>query len=77
MDHLILTTREAAEATGLAVPTLNKLRVYGGGPQFLKLGRSVRYRIEDLHAWLESRLVSNTSEACQRQACRAEELRND
>jgi excisionase family DNA binding protein len=77
MDHLILTTREAAEATGLAVPTLNKLRVYGGGPPFLKLGRSVRYRLDDLQAWLESRLVSNTSESSKREALVTEGQSND
>lgn len=63
MDHAILTTREAAEVTGLAVPTLNKLRVYGGGPLFCKLGRSVRYRRVDLEEWLAARVVSSTSEA--------------
>ena len=63
MDQVILTTRQAAEVTGLAVPTLNKLRVYGGGPRFCKLGRSVRYRRTDLDEWLDARVVSSTSEA--------------
>ena len=66
MDQQILTTRQAADVTGLAVPTLNKLRVYGGGPPYLKLGRSVRYRLDDIHTWLNARVVSSTSEGSNR-----------
>jgi len=36
--------------------------VTGEGPRYSKLGGSVRYRRCDLDAWLESRLVSSTSE---------------
>lgn len=62
MDR-VLTTGEAAVILSLAVPTLEKLRVYGGGPPFLKLGRSVRYRLSDLEQWLSERVVSSTSAA--------------
>lgn len=58
----ILTEREAAPLTGLQVSTLQKLRVTGDGPAFLKLGRSVRYAEEDLTAWLASKRVKSTSE---------------
>ena len=27
------------------------------GPPFIRIGRAVRYRISDLDAWLENRLV--------------------
>lgn len=57
----ILTTVEASLRTGLAVATLEKKRVYGTGPKFLKLGRSVRYRESDLTAWLEMQLRNSTS----------------
>ena len=36
-----LSVREAAQYLGLSASTLNKLRVFGGGPTFLKLGRRV------------------------------------
>ena len=37
----------------LAVSTLNKWRCYRTeGPAFLKFGKSVRYRIEDLDAYM-------------------------
>ena len=57
-----LTTAEAAAYTGIAVSTLEKRRVYGGGPAFLKLGRSVRYRLEDLDAFLGEHGYRSTSE---------------
>lgn len=62
MDHDVFTTKEAAALVGLSVPTLNKLRVYGGGPNFLKLGRAVRYRRSDLNSWLTARVRRSTSE---------------
>ena len=58
----LLTTAEAAEFVRLSKPHLEKCRVYGGGPQFVRLGRSVRYRIEDLQAWVASGLRRSTSE---------------
>ena len=67
MDDHILNTREAATFVGLSVPTLNKLRVYGGGPSFLKLGRAVRYRRSDLDSWLTARVRRSTSERVESQ----------
>ena len=58
----ILDTDQAAHYLGLAKSTVEKMRVYGGGPRFLKLNRSVRYRSEDLDDWLRANIVSNTSE---------------
>ena len=57
-----LDTTAAAARIGLSRSTLEKLRVYGGGPPYLKLGRLVRYRVTDLDAWLAERMVANTSE---------------
>lgn len=57
-----LDTTGAAAYTGVSRSSLEKLRVYGGGPRYLKLGRRVRYRVEDLESWLSERLVSSTSE---------------
>ena len=59
----LLNTQQAAEYLGLAVTTLEKFRVYGNGPAFLRLGkRSVRYRPLDLDAWVESRIRTSTSD---------------
>lgn len=53
-DRKILRTPGAAEYVGLAPATLEKMRVHGGGPRFLRLGgRAVGYAIEDLDTWLD------------------------
>ena len=63
METQRLDVASAAKYVGLSRPTLNKLRVYGGGPRFLKLGkRSVRYNTADLDRWLETKLVTSTSD---------------
>ena len=46
-----LRTPEAAQHLGLSSRTLEKHRVYGTGPCFLKLGGRVVYRVEDLQTW--------------------------
>jgi predicted DNA-binding transcriptional regulator AlpA len=58
-----LPVAAAAAHTGLSVSTLNKLRVFGGGPVFLKLGRRVAYDVADLDAWLASKRRRSTSDA--------------
>jgi excisionase family DNA binding protein len=57
-----LNNEEAAKYLGLKAATLNKWRVYGEGPPFIKVGRLVRYRRADLDAYLSGRLVCSTSE---------------
>lgn len=59
---MAVDTKGAAERIGLASKTLENMRTRGDGPQFMKLGRAVRYRIADLDAWMAARLVSSTSE---------------
>lgn len=60
-----LNVDEAADLIGLSASTLNKLRVFGGGPQFLKLGRRVVYDPADLDAWLAERRRRSTSDGGQ------------
>ena len=57
-----MRTREAAAYTGLSESTLEKWRIAGGGPAFLKLGRVVVYDEHDLSAWLSSRRRMSTSD---------------
>lgn len=58
-----LNTEQASSYTGLAVATLEGLRCRGGGPRFVRYGRkAVRYLVRDLDAWIEERIISNTSE---------------
>ena len=65
-DYLsrMINEHEAAIYIGHSVRALQNWRVRGGGPIYVKVSaRSIRYRRRDLVAWVESRLVSNTSEA--------------
>lgn len=48
----LLCEAEVAKRFGLSVHTLRKWRWAGRGPSFLKVGRAVRYRVEDLLAFL-------------------------
>ena len=44
----IYTTEETAQYLKLSVAKLNQWRVRGGGPKFVKLGGSIRYRQADI-----------------------------
>jgi predicted DNA-binding transcriptional regulator AlpA len=53
----------AASYTGLAESTLNKLRMTGGGPRFLKISaRRVAYDTTDLDEWLATKRRRSTSD---------------
>ena len=58
----LFTQGEAARLLRLSERTLERLRLQGGGPCFVKAGRSVRYRETDLEEWIAARVVSSTSE---------------
>ena len=55
----LLTPREAAAYLRVSKSYLDKLRVYGGGPRFLRLGRrKVLYRKSNLKAWLAAQSLA-------------------
>ena len=58
----MLNTPEAAAYCGSSASTLAKLRLYGGGPSFVKLRRRVVYDPADLNAWLAAHRRNSTSE---------------
>lgn len=53
---------QAAAHMGRAVSSLQKDRLRGNGCPFVKVGRLVRYRPEDVRDYLASRVVRSTSE---------------
>jgi excisionase family DNA binding protein len=57
-----LTTKEAARFLKLKPNTLEKMRVYGGGPIYRKHGRHVRYHIDDLNDWSNLRKKDSTDD---------------
>lgn len=52
----------AATYIGLSKSSLDKMRVYGGGPLYLKIGRKVIYDQVDLDTWLAGKRIANTSQ---------------
>jgi excisionase family DNA binding protein len=64
----MLTTHEAASYLRLSPRTLERLRVQGTGPKFIRLAnRSIRYRQQDLDAHVAARVVSSTSQKGEQQ----------
>ena len=55
------SVEDAARFIGVSVSVLNKLRVYGGGPAYLKIGRRVLYETAALEDWLVSKRRTSTS----------------
>ena len=51
---------EAAEYLGLSHSSLEKMRLQGRGPRYLKLGGRVFYRRADLDAYLDAAVVETT-----------------
>jgi excisionase family DNA binding protein len=57
----LLTVQEAAECLRLSVSSLNKWRLTGGGPAFVRVGGRVRYRAADLIKYLSEQTRISTS----------------
>jgi excisionase family DNA binding protein len=51
----LLTVRELADFLRIPVNTVYKWSTEGGGPPAYKVGKYLRFRVEDVLAWLESR----------------------
>jgi predicted DNA-binding transcriptional regulator AlpA len=50
-----LNDKEVAALLGVSVATVRRWRLFRQGPKYLKLGAAVRYKPEDISAWIESR----------------------
>jgi predicted DNA-binding transcriptional regulator AlpA len=55
----LFETVHAADELGLSPRTLEGWRRRGEGPPYLKIGRRVKYRPEDIEAYKASRLCAN------------------
>jgi predicted DNA-binding transcriptional regulator AlpA len=63
INPTFLQTPEAAARLGLAPGTLDKMRVRGDGPSYLRLTpRRVVYAVDVLDTWARSRNFNSTSE---------------
>lgn len=57
----LLTEAQAADHLSISMRTLQAWRVRGGGPVFIRAGRSIRYRRRDLLDWVEANAATSTS----------------
>lgn len=63
MQTQLLDTKQAAQFLGLSKAFLERDRWAGAKVPFIKIGdRAVRYRIEDLETYIESRIRVSTSD---------------
>lgn len=53
----MLTTKQAAELTGTSASTLQYYRFMKQPPAYVKLGRRIFYRPDDLRAWIEQGVI--------------------
>jgi predicted DNA-binding transcriptional regulator AlpA len=63
MQPRVLRTPDAAQYLGLTASTLEKMRITGGGPRFVRIGtRAIGYTVDDLDAFIEAGRRASTSD---------------
>jgi predicted DNA-binding transcriptional regulator AlpA len=62
LEKIYLIQKEVAAHLRLSERTLERHRIAGTGPPFVKLGRRVVYRREDIERWVEACTQRSTSE---------------
>jgi predicted DNA-binding transcriptional regulator AlpA len=63
MQARVLRTPDAAKYVGLTASTLEKMRLSGTGPRFVRIGtRAVGYTLDDLDAFIEAGRRNSTSD---------------
>jgi predicted DNA-binding transcriptional regulator AlpA len=50
---------DVARMSGMSIATVRRWRLLGRGPRYMKFGAAVRYRSEDVEAYLASRLIAS------------------
>lgn len=58
-----LTQKQAADLLHISVRTLERMRLEGNGPRFLKAGRRVLYSQLSIEDWLNQRTFESAAEA--------------
>lgn len=58
-----LSTKTVADLTGVSVRHLERLRIEGGGPRYIRVhARCIRYDPADVVAWINERKFAHMSE---------------
>lgn len=60
-SNVHMTVGEAAVFLKLSKSWLNKARLVGNGPCFIKAGRRVLYSTDDISIWIKARKHTSTS----------------
>jgi hypothetical protein len=58
----MITINSLSAQISVSVPTLNRWRIEGCGPQYIKAGRRVLYDPNDVATWLDSNRRQSTSQ---------------
>lgn len=58
----LLSRSEVEDYFGISRRFLEVSAVRGDGPPFSRIGRSVKYQVDDLRHWIAARRVQNTSQ---------------
>lgn len=58
----LLNQRDLAKYIGKSTAWCERARWAGDGPKFVKLGRNVRYRADDVLQWIEENAHTSTSD---------------
>lgn len=59
LDDKHLSPEDLAEREGVPLQTVYDWNKTGRGPRYMRIGRHARYRLSDVIAWEESRLVDS------------------
>ncbi len=62
IDDTLIDDRQLAELTKISASMWRKRRLTGDTPPFLKIGKSVRYRLSVVQAWLLEHERNSTSD---------------
>ena len=58
-----ITTRQCGDILGLDEVTLQQRRARGLGPRFFRIGRTIRYRLGDVLAFRDARMIAKAEAA--------------
>jgi len=56
----LLRENEVAKILNLSVVKIRLLRRFGGGPEFIRIGKAVRYRMDDIRRFIDSATAFET-----------------
>ncbi len=64
IENQLMPEKEAAKLAGFSRAAFIKWRREGRSPRYIRVGRSIRYRVSDLVAWIQQHTVEQSSSAC-------------